>query len=105
MTDFDDRRTDSPQAGLTVYGKPDCADFLRSKALLDSLGVPFDWRDVTADEGYAERARELSGGTSTPVMVFDDGTVQVEPTDAALAMKLGFPPPAEADDGEACDVD
>jgi glutaredoxin len=88
---------------LVVYGKPDCVDFLRSKALLDRLGVPFDWHDVIADPADAETAQAISGGASTPVIVFPDGSFQVEPTDAELAGKLGLSSAVITDqDGEAC---
>lgn len=85
---------------LVVYGKPDCVDFLRSKALLDRLGVPFDWHDVVADPAEAAAATAISGGVATPVIVFPDGSCQVEPTDAELAGKLGLSAPADQD-GEA----
>jgi glutaredoxin len=89
---------------LIVYGKPDCVDFLRSKALLDDLEVPFEWRDIIASPEDAARATAISGGTSSPIIVFADGSFQVEPSDAELAVKLGFPAPEAAADGEICDV-
>lgn len=89
---------------LIVYGKPECVDFLRSKALLDRLGVAFEWHDILASTEDADRAREISGGASSPVIVFADGTHQVEPSDVDLAVKLGFPAPESNGDTEACEV-
>ncbi len=89
---------------VTVYGKPECVDALRSRALLDCLGVEFDWHDILASEADAARAQEISGGLSSPVIVFRDGTHQVEPTDAELAVKLGFPDPGADSTAEACEI-
>lgn len=89
---------------LIVYGKPECVDFLRSKALLDRLGVEFEWHDILASAEDADRAREISGGASSPVIVFADGTHQVEPSDVDLSVKLGFPAPELDTDPEACAI-
>ena len=88
---------------LTIYAKPDCVDFLRSKALLESFEVPFEFHDIIGDAVAAATAERISGGSSSPVIVFDDGSFQVEPTDAELAFKLGFEPPVSADT-EACEI-
>ncbi|MDF1478300.1 glutaredoxin domain-containing protein [Leifsonia sp. H3M29-4] len=89
---------------LIVYGKPDCTDFLRSKALLDSLEVPFQWHDIVASAEDAERAAAISGGSRSPVIVFADGSFQVEPTDDELAVKLGFPAPGAGTAAEVCEI-
>ena len=89
---------------LIVYGKPDCTDFLRSTALLDSLEVPFEWRDIVASPEHAERAAAISGGARSPVVVFADGSFQVEPSDAELAVRLGFPAPDVDAAAEACEI-
>jgi len=91
---------------LTIFGKPDCADFIRSKALLDGFEVPYAFHDVLTDPDAAAEALRVSGGASSPVIVFPDGSFQVEPSNADLAAKLGRTAPAEPDalDGEACAV-
>lgn len=85
-----DPMTDSTNSSpITFYGAGWCGDCRRSKALLDHLGVPYDYRDVEHDPSAAEEARTVSGGTHIPVIAFADGAVQVEPTDAELSKKLG----------------
>lgn len=73
---------------LTMYGTPTCADCVRSRALLDSLGIGYDWVDIAADSAAAARAQEISGRTSTPVIALPDGSVLVEPSDSELSAKL-----------------
>lgn len=73
---------------LTMYGADWCGDCLRAKRHLDELGVPYDYLDVAADAALAEEAREISGRTNIPVVVFPDGTHLVEPTNAELDAKL-----------------
>ncbi|MGV3713190.1 glutaredoxin domain-containing protein [Pseudolysinimonas sp.] len=79
--------SDNP-ASLRVYGADWCRDCLRTKRQLDGLGVPYDYIDVERIEGAAEEARGISGRTNIPVVVFPDGSHQVEPADADVAAKL-----------------
>jgi glutaredoxin-like protein len=78
--------TDSSR--ITMYGADWCIDCRRSQALLDSTGVEYDYVDVEVSKDAADRAQAISGRTSIPVVVFPDGTHQVEPSDAALRAKL-----------------
>jgi glutaredoxin-like protein len=73
---------------LTMYGADWCSDCRRSKALLDSLGVAYDYVDVEESAENADAARAISGRTSIPVIAFRDGEFQVEPSDAELRRKL-----------------
>jgi len=73
---------------VTMFGAEWCRDCRRSKALLEKLGVDYDYIDLEAIEDGADRAKAISGRTNIPVVVFPDGTHQVEPTDADLQSKL-----------------
>ncbi len=73
---------------LTVYGADWCADCIRTKRQLDELGVDYEYLDVAADATLAETAREISGRTNIPVVVYPDGSHQVEPSNADVAGKL-----------------
>jgi len=73
---------------LTMFGAEWCHDCRRSKALLTKLGVDYDYIDLESVEDGADRAKAISGRTNIPVLVFPDGTHQVEPTDADLQSKL-----------------
>jgi mycoredoxin len=73
---------------VTLFGTSTCSDCRRSRALLDSLGVDYDDIDIELSPESADRALAMTGRTSTPVILFPDGTHQVEPSDAELRSKL-----------------
>ncbi|PNL16941.1 glutaredoxin domain-containing protein [Micrococcus sp. FDAARGOS_333] len=73
---------------LTVYGADWCRDCIRTKRQLDELGVAYDYIDLVADPTRADEAEEISGRTNIPVVVFPDGSHQVEPTNDETAAKL-----------------
>ena len=80
--------SDSAPDRILVFGAEWCRDCRRSKALLDSRGVEYDYVDLEAVADGADRAYAVSGRTNIPVVVFPDGTHLVEPTDPELAAKL-----------------
>jgi mycoredoxin len=72
-----------------MYGADWCKDCRRSKALLDSLAIDYEFIDIEADESAVEKVLEINGGKkSIPVIVFADGTHQTEPSDKDLKSKL-----------------
>lgn len=71
-----------------MFGAEWRRDCRRSKALLEKLGVDYDYVDVEAVADDADRAKAISGRTNVPVVIFPDGTHQVEPTDADLRATL-----------------
>ncbi|HSP76151.1 MAG TPA: glutaredoxin domain-containing protein [Cryobacterium sp.] len=73
---------------LTMFGAEWCGDCRRSKKLLDTLNVDYDYVDLLLVEDGADRAHAISGRTQIPVVLFPDGTHVVEPSDSALHAKL-----------------
>lgn len=73
---------------IDFYGADWCGDCRRSKRLLDSLGVAYNHHDVEQDPAAAEKAQEICGRQSIPVVQFADGTYFVEPSDPELRAKL-----------------
>lgn len=74
---------------LTVYGADWCGDCLRAKAVLEELGIPHVWIDVDADpEAAAFVVLVNHGFRSVPTIVFEDGSIVVEPSTAELQAKL-----------------
>ncbi len=73
-----------------VLGTSWCGDCARSKALLTARGVAFEWVDIEDDPAAAAEVEALNGGRRVvPTIVFDDGTVLVEPSDEELARRIG----------------
>jgi glutaredoxin-like protein len=73
---------------ITMYGAEWCGDCRRSKRLLDSLGVPYEYVDVANDDAGKDTAIAISGKQSIPVITFNDGTFVVEPSDIDLRAKI-----------------
>ena len=78
----------APAATITMFGAEWCRDCRRSKKLLDSLGVAYDYVDLESVADGADRAKAISGRTQIPVIVFPDDTHMVEPSDADVRAKL-----------------
>ena len=73
---------------VTMYGAEWCGDCRRSKKFLDTNQVNYTYVDVEHDEAGKEKAIEISGKKSIPVIAFSDGTHLVEPSDNDLKKKL-----------------
>lgn len=73
---------------ITMYGAMWCGDCRRSKSLLDTLGVDYEYVDLEEVPEAASQAEALSGRKNIPVISFPDGAVQVEPSDPELHAKL-----------------
>lgn len=71
-----------------MYGADWCGDCRRSKRLLDGLGVAYEYIDLVQRPEAADAAHSISGRTNIPVIVFPDGSHQVEPSDPQLRGKL-----------------
>ena len=85
-----------PDANITVYGAPWCPDCKRAKQFLGEQRVPYNWVDIDQDEEgrrYVQQANE--GRQIIPTILFEDGSILVEPSNAELAAKLGLSPKAK----------
>jgi mycoredoxin len=78
-------------SSLVMYGTPWCGDCTRSRRWLEQNGVAYHYVDIEAEpEAVATVERLNDGLRSVPTIVFADGSVLVEPSNKALAAKLGF---------------
>lgn len=75
-------------AEIVVYGKQECADTLRTRALLRDVGAEYTFVDVEASAEDAARAAEIGDSTKVPVVVLPDGAVLVEPSDDEVRAHL-----------------
>lgn len=88
MDSGDNRGMTSHDKTLTMFGADWCRDCRRTKAQLDGLGVAYTYVDLEAEPAAAEVAREISGRTNIPVVVYPDATHHVEPSNDDVAAKL-----------------
>ena len=83
-------------ADITVYGAPWCPDCKRSKQFLGEQRVPYNWVDIDQDEKARLYVQQVNSGRQIiPTIVFADGSVLVEPSNAEMAAKLGISPKAK----------
>ena len=79
--------TSSPST-LTMFGADWCRDCIRTKNQLEGLGIAYEYVDLAANPAAADVARDISGRTSIPVVVYPDSSHHVEPTNADVETKL-----------------
>lgn len=82
--------TDST-AKITFYGTEWCSDCRRSFFFLKRKGIPVNYINIDQDaEGEAFVKQHNHGNRSVPTIVFEDGSVLVEPSNEELTEKLGL---------------
>ena len=83
--------TDSTTPKMTVYGAPWCPDCRRAKQFLGEQRVPYEWVDIDLDEEARDYVQSVNDGKQIiPTIVFEDGSILVEPDNSELALKLGI---------------
>ena len=74
---------------IRVYGAPWCPDCKRSKQFLNEHRIPYEWHDIDQDSAAREYVVKANNGRRTvPTILFPDGFMLVEPSNAELADKL-----------------
>ncbi len=74
---------------IVMYGASWCADCRRSKNLLDSKNIQYEFIDIDAVPGAADKVAEINDGRkSIPTILFPDGGVLVEPSNDELSAYL-----------------
>ena len=85
-----------PDAKVTVYGAPWCPDCKRAKQFLGEQRLPYNWVDIDQDEEGRRYVQQANDGKQIiPTIMFEDGSILVEPSNAQLAAKLGISPKAK----------
>ncbi len=83
---------------IKLYGADWCSDCKRSKKFLGEQRIRYEYINIENDqEGQAFVRKVQNGGMSIPTIVFDDGSVLIEPSNAELAAKLGLDTKAKCD--------
>jgi thioredoxin reductase (NADPH) len=85
-------------SNLTVYGTTWCPDCKRAKKFFGEHRIQYAWVDVEQDPSGLQKIEEINRGKQIiPTIVFDDGSVLVEPSNAELAEKFGISTQADRD--------
>ncbi len=76
---------------IKLYGTNWCSDCKRSKKFLGEQRIHYDFINIEEDlEGQAFVQKVQNGGLTIPTIVFEDGSILIEPSNAELAAKLGL---------------
>ena len=76
---------------IKLYGTNWCSDCKRSKKFLGEQRVHYEYINIEEDaEGQAFVQKVQNGGLTIPTIVFEDGSLLIEPSNAELAAKLGL---------------
>lgn len=76
---------------IRVYGTHWCSDCKRAKRFFGEQRVHYDFVDVDGDADGMAYVEQANGGKQIiPVILFEDGSTLVEPSNAELAAKLGL---------------
>ena len=76
---------------IIVYGTNWCGDSRRARRFLDEHHIAYRWIDIDTDAAARKFVEETNHGfRSVPTIVFPDGCILVEPSNAELARKLGI---------------
>ncbi len=74
---------------IIFYSTTWCGDCRRSRKVFQAMGVSFNDIDIEEHPEAAEIVRKVNHGKqSVPTIIFPDGSVLVEPSNAALEQKL-----------------
>ncbi len=78
-------------SGIVVYSAVWCPDCKRAKQFFGEQRVPYLNVDIEQDERAMAFVEQINNGMrSIPTIIFPDGEILVEPSNAALAKKLGL---------------
>ncbi len=78
-----------PPDRLTVYSRPGCTDCTTAHAVLAKFSVVFEAINILNNPVAQQAMMAANGGVeSVPTIVFQDGTVLVEPTAEAFEQAL-----------------
>ena len=73
---------------IIVYGTNWCWDCRRAKKFFDRHAIPYEWVDIDKNDDAEKFVLETNNGLrSVPTIIFPDGTLLVEPSNARLEDK------------------
>ncbi len=83
---------------IKLYGTDWCSDCKRSKKFLGEQRIHYQYINIEENMEGQAYVRELQkGGLTIPTIVFEDGSVLIEPSNAELAARLGLETKAKCD--------
>jgi mycoredoxin len=80
-----------PDSKIIIYGADWCGDCIRARRFLNQFNIQYHWINIDKDEIGEEYVLKVNKGMrSIPTIVFEDGSILVEPSNLKLAQKLSI---------------
>lgn len=77
---------------ITVYGADWCGDCRRARRFLAQNHIEFEWINIEEDKQGEQFVLKVNQGMrSIPTIIFEDGSILVEPSNRQLAQKFNLP--------------
>lgn len=77
---------------ITVYGADWCGDCRRARRYLVQNHIEFEWINIEEDKQGEQFVLKVNQGMrSIPTIIFEDGSILVEPSNRQLAQKFDLP--------------
>jgi mycoredoxin len=74
---------------IIIYGTAWCGDCFRTRRFFDKNNIAYKWVDVDHDKHGEEFVLLTNRGMrSVPTILFEDGSILVEPSETVLTQKL-----------------
>jgi len=76
---------------VVIYGTTWCGDCFRTRRFFDKYAVHYRWINIDEDKSGEQTVLKINNGMrSVPTVIFGDGSILVEPSNIAIAQKLGI---------------
>lgn len=76
---------------ITIYGTNWCGDCHRTRHFLDQHNIKYQFINIDLDKAGEQFVITTNhGNRSVPTIVFEDGSILVEPSNTTLAEKLSI---------------
>jgi glutaredoxin-like protein len=78
-----------PEPQIRMFGTRYCPDCARAKQVFNKHNIEYDWVDIEQDKDAVAFVQNVSKGfKSVPTIVFPDGSILIEPSNAELEEKI-----------------
>jgi mycoredoxin len=77
------------QDKIIMYGTTYCGDTIRAKKVFEQNQIEYVWINIDRDKDGEQRVKEINkGNRSVPTIIFQDGSMLVEPDKDTLIKKF-----------------
>ena len=76
-------------SNIRMYGTKWCGDCRRARQIFYDYDIEFEWIDIDQDQQAEQIVRSVNHGMRVvPTIIFEDGSILVEPSYLQLAQKF-----------------